>query len=121
MRKPAAARVVHSYMKPSGHALLRRFLLTAFIAASGAAVADQYALPPAGSDVIGEVLAVQVAGKETLLDLARRHGLGYEEITNANPGVDAWLPGVGTEVVVPKRRLLPMAPRHNWRCIIDWK
>lgn len=113
MRKPAAARVVHSYMKPSGHALLRRFLLTAFIAASGAAVADQYALPPAGSDVIGEVLAVQVAGKETLLDLARRHGLGYEEITNANPGVDAWLPGVGTEVVVPKRRLLPMAPREG--------
>jgi L,D-transpeptidase ErfK/SrfK len=89
----------------------RGIALTAWMAASMPVAADEFALPSAGSDVIGEVLSVQVAGKETLLDLARRHGLGYEEITNANPGVDAWLPGVGTEVVIPKRRLLPMAPR----------
>jgi L,D-transpeptidase ErfK/SrfK len=100
-------------MNPFRHGLFRSAVLAAFMAASWTTAADQYAVPSAGSDVIGEVLAVQIAGKETLLDLARRHGLGYEEITNANPGVDAWLPGVGTEVVVPKRRLLPMAPREG--------
>jgi len=78
-----------------------------------AAVANQYPLPAAGSDVIGEMLTVPVVARETLLDLARQHGLGYEEITNANPGVDAWLPGIGTEVVVPQRRLLPRAPREG--------
>jgi L,D-transpeptidase ErfK/SrfK len=83
------------------------------MAASFSAAADQYALPSAGSDVIGEVLAVRIGARDTLLDLARRHGLGYEEITNANPGVDAWLPGVGTEVIVPKRRLLPRAPHEG--------
>lgn len=113
MRKPAVARVVHSSMNRIATGLIRRLVLMACMAASSTAAADQYALPSAGSDVIGEVLAVQIAGKETLLDLARRHGLGYEEITNANPGVDAWLPGVGTGVVVPKRRLLPMAPREG--------
>jgi L,D-transpeptidase ErfK/SrfK len=111
MRKPAVAAVVHSYMSQIVKILGRGIALTAWMAASMPVAADEFALPSAGSDVIGEVLSVQVAGKETLLDLARRHGLGYEEITNANPGVDAWLPGVGTEVVIPKRRLLPMAPR----------
>lgn len=113
MRKPAAAGLVHAFMSPFAKGLRRHALLATFIAASWTAAADQYAVPSAGSDVIGDVLTVQIAGKETLLDLARRHGLGYEEITNANPGVDAWLPGVGTEVVVPKRRLLPMAPREG--------
>ena len=50
---------------------------------------------------------------DTLLDVARLHGLGYEEIINANPGIDPWLPGAGTPVVVPKQRLLPRAPRSG--------
>ena len=68
-------------------------------------------MPPEGSDVIGETITTQTEPEDTLLDLARRYGLGYEEITNANPGVDPWLPGAGTVVVVPKQRLLPRAPR----------
>ncbi len=87
--------------------------LAAWLAAASPAGADQYAMPPAGSDAIGEVLVVEAGARDTLLDLARRHGLGYEEITNANPGVDPWLPGAGTRVVVPKRRLLPRAPREG--------
>lgn len=113
MRKPASTGAVHFHMKPVRQVLIRCVGLTALTAALSTAAADQYAVPSAGNDVIGEVLTVPIAGKETLLDLARRHGLGYEEITNANPGVDAWLPGVGTEVVVPKRRLLPIAPREG--------
>jgi L,D-transpeptidase ErfK/SrfK len=70
-------------------------------------------VPAAGNDVIGEVRRDEARASDTLLDLARRHGLGYEEITNANPGVDPWLPGAGTPVVVPKRRILPMAPREG--------
>jgi len=85
----------------------------ASIAASFAAAANPAPLPAAGSDVIGTDLMVRADQRDTLLDLARRHGLGYEEITNANPGVDAWLPGAGTEVFVPKRRLLPIAPREG--------
>ena len=68
-------------------------------------------MPPEGSDIIGETITTQTETEDTLLDLARRYGLGYEEITNANPGVDPWLPGAGTVVVVPKQRLLPRAPR----------
>lgn len=51
--------------------------------------------------------------EDTLLDLARDHGLGYTEIVAANPGVDPWLPGEGTRVVLPKAHLLPKAPRKG--------
>src|SRR5690606_4886128 len=36
--------------------------------------------------------------------------LGYEEIVRANPGVDPWLPGEGTEIVLPTQFVLPNAP-----------
>ncbi|MDP9199865.1 MAG: L,D-transpeptidase family protein [Pseudomonadota bacterium] len=77
------------------------------------AAAEQFVLPANGSDIVGEMRTARIDEKDTLLDVARRHGLGYEEIRNANPGVDAWLPGTGTDVVVPKRRLLPRAPRQG--------
>jgi len=87
------------------------FWMMLSLAAAGTASAEQFALPADGSDVIGETLTAEADASDTLLDVARRHNLGYEEITNANPGVDAWLPGAGTVVVVPRQRLLPRAPR----------
>jgi L,D-transpeptidase ErfK/SrfK len=48
-----------------------------------------------------------------LLDIARRHGLGYEDIVRANPAVDPWLPGDGTRVVLPTRFVLPPGPRSG--------
>ena len=70
-----------------------------------------YRLPESG-DVIGETYTIIVDNEEdTLLDIARAHNLGYEEIRRANPDVSIWVPGVGTEVVVPARHILPDAER----------
>ncbi|MDH3978308.1 MAG: L,D-transpeptidase family protein, partial [Gammaproteobacteria bacterium] len=44
-------------------------------------------------------------------DLARIHRLGYEEIRLANPDVDTWLPGDGTEVMLPTQYILPNTVR----------
>lgn len=90
---------------------MRLFLTALVFLVALPAGADEFPLPPADSDVIGETITAAAEAEDTLLDIARRHGLGYEEITNANPGIDPWLPGAGTAVVVPKRRLLPRAPR----------
>ncbi len=105
MRKPAAAGTVHIRMKPLIPSLLLALALPA--------AADEFTLPAPGSDAIGETITTETEAKDTLLDVARRYGLGYEEITNANPGVDPWLPGAGTVVVVPKQRLLPRAPHSG--------
>jgi L,D-transpeptidase ErfK/SrfK len=73
----------------------------------------RFEIDPDHDDVIG-VVQVTVASKEdTLPDIARRFDVGYEEIVRANPGVDPWLPGAGTEVVVPTQFVLPNAPRDG--------
>lgn len=72
-----------------------------------------FELPPEGVDVVGSVRTVQARREDTLLEIARRHGLGYREIRRANPGVDVWMPGEGTEVNVPTRFVLPPGPREG--------
>jgi L,D-transpeptidase ErfK/SrfK len=51
--------------------------------------------------------------EDTLLDLAVGRGLGFIEVAMANPGVDPWLPGAGTQVLLPNQHLLPDAPREG--------
>tara|TARA_R110002096_G_scaffold22547_9_gene72335 strand:- start:506 stop:1549 length:1044 start_codon:yes stop_codon:yes gene_type:complete len=70
-----------------------------------------YDLPPEGQDVIGEVSTVIASYDDTLVDIARRHGLGYQDIVRANPEVNVWVPGEGTEVILPTRFVLPPGPR----------
>jgi len=77
------------------------------------AVAEVYDLPPEGNDVVGALTTVTAREEDTLLDIARRHGLGYEDIVRANPDVDTWLPGEGTEVTLPTRYVLPPGPRNG--------
>ncbi len=76
------------------------------------AAALELALPAEG-DVIGEVGTVVTRAQDTLLDIARQHGLGYNEIAAANPAVDPWVPGEGTRVVVPTQFVLPPGPREG--------
>jgi len=66
-----------------------------------------------GDDVIGEVQVTRSTKEDTLSDIARRFNLGYEELVRANPGVDPWLPGEGTAIVLPTQFVLPDAPREG--------
>ncbi len=75
--------------------------------------ATVYELPSDGSAVIGADIAIRTHYADTLLDIARKYSLGYDEIIRANPGVDMWLPGEGTRIVLPGRRLLPPGPRRG--------
>jgi L,D-transpeptidase ErfK/SrfK len=48
--------------------------------------------------------------EDTLLDLAVNNNLGFIELVMANPSIDPWLPGEGTEIVLPKLHLPPDGP-----------
>ncbi|MBM4221533.1 MAG: hypothetical protein FJ170_06280 [Gammaproteobacteria bacterium] len=67
---------------------------------------DTWVLQP-DSQLVGDTGVVPASHEDTLTDIGRRNGLGYEEIVWANPGVDIWLPGEGTLVTLPKRFVLP--------------
>ncbi len=84
------------------------------VLALGPLAAGAATLPvPAEGDLIGDEAAVAAEADDTLIDIARRNSLGYEEIVNANSTVDPWLPGEGTFVRLPLRRVLPDAPREG--------
>lgn len=76
------------------------------------ASADTFALAP-DTQIVGAVSTVTASHEQTLTDIARIQGLGYEEIVWANPGVDVWLPGDGTSVTLPKRFILPGTQRDG--------
>jgi L,D-transpeptidase ErfK/SrfK len=97
-------------MKTSADHLLPALLM---LLAATAGRAEVYELPPEGEDVIGALSSVVARADDTLIDIARSHGLGYEDIVRANPGVDTWLPGEGTRVILPTRYVLPSAPRRG--------
>ncbi len=68
-------------------------------------------VPPGGTapeeTVIGTAGSYRIRAGDTLLDVARWHDLGYNEIVEANPGVDPWVPPVGTVVVLATEWVLP--------------
>ncbi|CAD5377892.1 putative L,D-transpeptidase YcfS [Pseudomonas sp. OF001] len=70
-------------------------------------------LPPPGEDVVGQVRVIKAKYEDTFADIATANDLGYLEMVAANPGVDPWLPGVGTEIILPTRYILPPGPREG--------
>jgi L,D-transpeptidase ErfK/SrfK len=96
-----------------GLALAFVALMTLFGANPARAGGAEYLLPLNGDNVIGVVTTAVAEHEDTLLDIGRRYGVGYEEILAANPGIDPWLPGAGTEVLLPTRFVLPNAPREG--------
>jgi len=92
---------------------MRTLLLASLLLLAAATRAEIYELPPEGFDVIGAVATITARHEDTLVDIARRHGLGYQDIVRANPDVNPWVPGEGTEVVLPTRFVLPPGARKG--------
>ncbi len=91
----------------------RKLVAAGLLLVAAAAPAAEYVLPANGDNVIGSNTSVIAAHEDTLFDVARRNGVGYDEILAANPGVDPWMPGEGTEILIPARYILPDAPREG--------
>lgn len=63
--------------------------------------------------VVGEPQIVFASATDTFSDLARTYGLGYDDLIDANPGIDPWLPGEGAPVLLPTQYVLPDAPKRG--------
>ena len=64
-------------------------------------------------DYVGKMEVYRAKYEDTLVHLARKHGLGFVEMRAANPTLDAWIPGEGARVVLPTQVILPDAPREG--------
>ena len=83
-------------------------LIIGFLCSS--AHATTFELEDETTRVVGHNLIVYSQKEDTLLDIGRAFDVGYNEIVNANPKVDPWLPGENTPVFIPNRFILPEAP-----------
>ena len=93
--------------------IFRVCTLAAFWILATPSFAVEYELREDGGDIFGKVERIRTRYEDTLIEIARRYSLGYEELVRVNKGVDPWLPGEGTQVVIPGQRLLPPADREG--------
>lgn len=80
------------------------------VLAAAPASAAQFVLAP-NQVAIGAVGRDVTHAADTMMDVARRHDIGYAELMTANPGINPWLPGEDTPVVIPGQFILPNPPR----------
>ncbi|WP_287030432.1 L,D-transpeptidase family protein [Pseudomonas sp. UBA6310] len=88
-------------------------LFVTALSVAGSAFALELPLPPPGEDVVGQIQVVTAKYEDTFADVGEANDLGYLEMVAANPGVDPWLPGAGTEIILPTRFILPPGPREG--------
>ena len=64
-------------------------------------------------NIIGSQEIYTTKYRDSLVDLARTHRLGYTEIIAANPGIDPWVPGANKKILLPKAHIVPSGPREG--------
>jgi len=65
------------------------------------------------AEILGGVQMLFARDDNTLVQIAREYNVGYEELRLANPGVDVWLPGEGTAIVLPTMNIIPEVARDG--------
>jgi len=87
---------------------------TVFIAALLLSLFAAYSRDAAGSyffdrntTVIGSLVTYETKHGDSLIEIARKFGLGYNEIMEANPSLDPFVPGEDVVVTIPSSWVLP--------------
>lgn len=75
--------------------------------------ANHFVLESPEQSLVGEPQIVLASRDDTLSDIARAYGLGYDELVAANPGVNPWLPGESTPILLPTQFIIPDVVREG--------
>ncbi len=63
------------------------------------------------NEVLGRIQRYTVKSNESLYEIARTYKAGFNAISAANPGIDPFVPGQGTSLILPTSWILPDASR----------
>ena len=78
-----------------------------FIVASNLYASGAFPLDNKDKIIIGAEKTYIIQDRETLIELARKYNVGYNEIVSANSGLDPWVPDKGSRIKIPTAWLLP--------------
>lgn len=95
--------VLFNFMK-IGILISTVFVLSFFAAPSISADLYPYGR---GHTVIGSVETYRVKKDESLIEIARKFDLGYNELSEANPALDPFVPGTDASALIPRSWVLP--------------
>ena len=112
-------RLVKSGLLPVVLVLASLFLLPPYCFADEefTATVQKYSYHIPDSTVIGAPKWYTIPKKDTLLDIARRCGLGYNEVEQLFPKLDAWILPVGKRLFIPTLWILP--PSQHYQLVIN--
>jgi L,D-transpeptidase ErfK/SrfK len=88
-------------------------LLGVMLLSSGLVWSTSFPMPPEGVDLVGRTFTYQTIYEDTFSDIALVYDIGFRQLKAANPDVDPWLPGEGTEIIIPQHYILPSGPREG--------
>lgn len=86
------------------------FVLASPASFCAAGTVEAGALFPA---VFGETRTTITSANETLMEVARREGFGYDLVVISNRSIDPWNPGTGTEIILPGKVIVPYGARSG--------
>ena len=75
--------------------------------------ADTFTFAHPGDSVVGVPFYVKSRRHDTLLDIGRQNQLGYQDMDQANPKLDMWVPGDNSDVLIPSFFVLPNTARSG--------
>ncbi|MCP4000933.1 MAG: L,D-transpeptidase family protein [Gammaproteobacteria bacterium] len=87
--------------------------LVTYVTGNPPLVTDRFLLTSPDQEIVGALQVIHTRYEDTFVDIARTYNLGFDELIEANPNVDPWLPGEGTRVVLPTQFILPNAPHEG--------
>lgn len=63
--------------------------------------------------LVGALATLTTQENDTLPDIARHYGLGYNDISLANPALSPWTPAPNSQVLLPLQFILPDTPHKG--------
>ncbi len=92
----------------------RILLMTVFIILSfkSSIAAEVYSYAE-DKTVIGIIKTYRDKDNESLIEIARKFGIGFNEIADSNPDLDPFVPGAGISVEIPTSWVLPDAESYD--------
>lgn len=69
--------------------------------------------------IVGSITYHSARKGESLIELARQYGLGYNEIVSANPNTDPFVPEEGSKIIIPTFWILPERPSNFQGILIN--
>ena len=89
--------------------LLMGFVLS-FYASSLMAATFEY---QENDEVVGHIVLHTIKEGDNFLELAQTYRIGFDELVDANPDVDPWIPEQDEQIVVPSQFVLPNVKRNG--------